>query len=296
MLGIASAKGQCACEQSEGASDKKNMDEVIKEFLVESAENLDRLDSALVELEANPADKPSLDSIFRTIHTIKGSCGFIGFNNLQRLTHVAENLLSRLREGKLNLNSEITSALLAVVDVVRQVMARIEQTEQEGENTHTELIERLTRLCNGESTAAPAPGHIPAPADLSQSSTFSNPATAVQTVLSSPPPLPPPSSIPLAPSLEPAAHAAAEPSEARSQGISERNIPVDVGLLNKLMNLVGELVLARNQIVQHSTASQNVKMFAASQRRSVAAFESDHNRAAGKRDEDAHAAHWQCLG
>jgi len=98
-----------------------NDQEIIKEFLVESYENLDQLDRDLVVLEKEPTDRQKLASIFRTIHTIKGTCGFLRFAKLEAVTHVGENLLSRLRDGRLLLNAEITSALLALVDAVRAV-------------------------------------------------------------------------------------------------------------------------------------------------------------------------------
>ena len=116
------------------------MDEIVKEFLIESYENLDKLDRALVELEKDPTHRPSLDSVFRTIHTIKGTCGFLGFGKLERVAHVGENLLSQMREGKMVLNEEITSALLAMVDAVRAVLAVIESTGAEGDQEYPELI------------------------------------------------------------------------------------------------------------------------------------------------------------
>ena len=85
------------------------MDDVVKEFLVESYENLDRLDRDLVELEKAPSDHEILSSIFRTIHTIKGTCGFLAFSKLESVAHVGESLLSRLRDGVLTLTPEITN-------------------------------------------------------------------------------------------------------------------------------------------------------------------------------------------
>src|SRR5215470_14743888 len=93
-----------------------DLDPVVKEFLVESYENLDQLDRDLVALEKAPQDRERLASVFRTIHTIKGTCGFFGFAKLEAVTHAGENLLSRLRDGELLLDAEITSALLALVD------------------------------------------------------------------------------------------------------------------------------------------------------------------------------------
>lgn len=127
-----------------------DMDDIVKDFLVESNENLDQLDRDLVTLEKDPTDRDILASIFRTIHTIKGTSGFLGFTRLGSVTHVGESLLSSLRDGRLVLNAEITSALLAMVDAVRQMLVNIENTEKEGEGNYDSLIETLTRLQKGE--------------------------------------------------------------------------------------------------------------------------------------------------
>jgi two-component system, chemotaxis family, sensor kinase CheA len=101
-----------------------DLEDVIREFLVESHENLDRLDQDLLVLEADPGSRHTLASVFRTIHTIKGTCGFLGFSRLEAVTHSGENLLARLRDGRLALTPEITSALLALVDAVRELSPR----------------------------------------------------------------------------------------------------------------------------------------------------------------------------
>lgn len=102
----------------DNSEDMSGMDAIINEFIVESYENLDQLDQDLVGLEQNPGEVSILSSIFRTIHTIKGTCGFIGFSKLESVAHVGENLLSKLRDGELNLDPPITSALLAMVDAI----------------------------------------------------------------------------------------------------------------------------------------------------------------------------------
>ncbi|MEZ5219812.1 MAG: Hpt domain-containing protein [Ilumatobacteraceae bacterium] len=96
-----------------------DVDEVVTEFLVESYENLDRLDQDLVKLEDDPKQHGTLASVFRTIHTIKGTCGFLGYTKLEKVAHVGENLLSRLRDGTLDLDEPKMSALLTMVDAVR---------------------------------------------------------------------------------------------------------------------------------------------------------------------------------
>src|SRR5439155_4256441 len=92
------------------------MNEVVREFLLETHENLAQLDIDLVTLEKDPTERETLARVFRTLHTVKGTAGFLGLPKLQAVAHAAENLLSRLRAGKLLFNPQIASALLAVVD------------------------------------------------------------------------------------------------------------------------------------------------------------------------------------
>src|ERR1700744_1572381 len=117
--------------------------ETIREFLVESHENLTRLDQDLVELEKHPDDRDLLGSIFRTIHTIKGACGFLAFSVLERITHQAETLLSQLRDGKRELNPSLVSLILETVDATRKVLASIEASGKEGDDLYQNLTERL---------------------------------------------------------------------------------------------------------------------------------------------------------
>src|SRR5271156_335782 len=140
--------------------------DIVKDFLVESYENLDRLDRDLVGLEKNPKDKEALAGVFRTIHTIKGTCGFLGFSKLEKVAHVGENLLTRLRDGQLTLNPELTTALLGMVDAVRQMLKEIDTTGQDGDIDYPELRETLTRLQTPTETVPSAPAAV-APASAS---------------------------------------------------------------------------------------------------------------------------------
>jgi two-component system chemotaxis sensor kinase CheA len=121
-------------------------DEIVREFLVESYENLDQLDRDLVALEQEPDAHPLLQSIFRTIHTIKGTSGFLAFGKLEVLTHAGEGLLARLRDGGLRLTQERTTGLLELVDAVRGILASIEATGVEDDRDYTDLVTRLTAL------------------------------------------------------------------------------------------------------------------------------------------------------
>ncbi len=120
--------------------------EVIREFLIESNENLARLDNEIVELERRPKDVELLGSIFRTFHTIKGTCSFLGFAHLETVTHAAESLLSKLRAGELDANGHIISLVLEVIDAVRAILTAIEVSGEEGDCLYTDLTERLKKV------------------------------------------------------------------------------------------------------------------------------------------------------
>jgi two-component system, chemotaxis family, sensor kinase CheA len=252
--------------------------EIVKDFLVESYENLDRLDRDLVELEKNPQDRNALAGVFRTIHTIKGTCGFLGFPKLEKVAHVGENLLSRLRDGYLLLNPEITTALLGMVDAVRQMLKEIENTGADGEIDYAELRDKLTRLqepaAETAKTSAPAPPPKPGKIESSVSTGQEARKAVVDVEIHSE------TSRPHRESAEPreiSADRSAAPAEeiegqknqpaaAGSASASESTVRVHVGLLDKVMTLVGELVLARNQVLQYTGRVQDPSFLAASQR------------------------------
>ena len=256
------------------------MDEILKEFLVEGYENLDRMDRDLVALEKDPHSKETLGSIFRTIHTIKGNSGFLGFGKLEAVTHVTENLLSKLRDGVLIFNLEITSALLATGDAVRFMLGQIEKTGQPGEKDFSDLVNLLTRLNEGASLpsaeaalavpsvsdSAEPVSAVSAPASALASTAKAEPVSALAPAPAGTPPTASPAVPPSLPLTSEPTPVAGEPSEARNSVVSDSNIRVDVGLLDKLMNLVGELVLARNQVLQFTSQCADTAFLATSQR------------------------------
>jgi two-component system chemotaxis sensor kinase CheA len=214
--------------------------EVIREFLVESHENLARLDQELVELEQRPQDAALLASIFRTVHTIKGTSGFLGFSTLGAVTHQAESLLSQLRDGRQTVNPQIVSLILETVDAARKLLASIEATGEEGSDSFPELVERL-RAAVGASGAHPAP----AAASLLEPGADQAGASG---------------------GAEGAESAKPDSEAGRSSAVADANIRVGVGLLDKLMDLVGELVLTRNQILQFNSGREDATLNATSQR------------------------------
>lgn len=197
------------------------MDEALKAFLVEGAENIARLEEDLVALERTPGDAAILASVFRSVHTVKGTCGFFGFNQVESVTHVAEDVLALLRDGRIALSRDLTSALFELVDAVRHMLALIEQTGSDGNDDYSALIGTFRRLYEEGATGSGAP--------------------------------------------LPEAASGVEDSD-RSSTVIESAIRVDVGLLDKLMNVVGELVLTRNQILQYAGAQTDQALVSASQR------------------------------
>jgi len=255
--------------------------DIVQDFLVESYENLDRLDRELVGLEKNPHDGDALASVFRTIHTIKGTCGFLGFNKLEKVAHAGENLLTRLRDGQLTLNGELTTALLGMVDAVRQMLSSIEASGGEGERDDTELIATLTRLQQpselpAKSKTAPVP-EIASDSSVSASSigdilmqtagvTRAEIRLATEKQSEGDPRRL--GEILVAKGVvQPADIVDALRIQRSSRGAaSDSTIRVEVGLLDKLMNLVGELVLARNHVLQFASRMKDTSFLAASQR------------------------------
>src|SRR6266478_4378541 len=117
------------------------MNDIVRDFLLESHENLAQLDLDLVTLEKDPQERETLARVFRTLHTVKGTAGFLGFPKLQGVSHAAENLLSRLRDGELVFHADIANGLLAVVDAVRHMLAALAQDETEGDGDFSVLIQ-----------------------------------------------------------------------------------------------------------------------------------------------------------
>jgi two-component system, chemotaxis family, sensor kinase CheA len=233
--------------------------ETIREFLVESHENLSRLDQDLVELEKHPQDRDLLGSIFRTIHTIKGACGFLAFSILEAITHQAETLLSQLRDGQRELTPALVSLILETVDATRKVLAAIETSGKEGPERFEELTERLrvaAQLTAGqELPSAPDPSSVATPPGLVA-------APAVEKTPYLPEEGPPEKEEERGRKKE----GDKEEDVTRSSAAVDANIRVGVGLLDKLMDLVGELVLTRNQILQFNIEREDPALNATSQR------------------------------
>jgi two-component system chemotaxis sensor kinase CheA len=261
------------------------VDDLTREFLLESQEGLDRMERCLTDLETRPGDTELLADIFRSVHTIKGTTGFLGFSRLEALSHSGENLLGLLRDGKLSANPDIISGLLSLMDVLRGVLHSIDTTGAEGENQELDsaMIARLDKLQLGEASIAVAEPELVAAADFAArprkpratrkhgrhtqsapppaESGEAGPLGEVEEEpqdrnLQAPtvPEVLAPASLPARPANESAAPPPPEVQAASTSGTADSTLRVDVDLLNRMMNLVGELVLTRNQILQATSA------------------------------------------
>jgi two-component system chemotaxis sensor kinase CheA len=286
------------------------MDDLTREFLIESQEGLDRMERCLTDLEERPHDTALLGEIFRSVHTIKGTTGFLGFKRLEKLAHAGENLLGLLRDQKLLADPAIITALLHLLDGLRVILKTIEADGTEGSGEDTDLIAHLeelqapvrqagemqsasnpsaadsdrsitkpqsaqvrprvrTRKPRLETTTPPsscatAVAVSRAVAIKSAAATVAAPdslamkpvPSATSTASAEPVPLLAPASDP----VEAAASRTPSSPSASSTSASESTIRVDVALLNRIMNLVGELVLTRNQILQATAAEPNMTL------------------------------------
>ena len=210
------------------------VDELTKEFIAESQEGLDRMERCLTELEMRPDDSGLLGEIFRAVHTIKGTTGFLGFDRLEKLAHAGEHLLGSLRDGKLEVTSDLISGLLRLMDGLRGILVLIEETGSEGTRAGDEdgeLIAELAMLNGHELSEIEAPQIA-----LVETTKVEGGVTAAASSGSSP---------------------ALQPTVVSEKASADKTLRIDVDVLNRMMNLVGELVLTRNQMLQSGMEAAN---------------------------------------
>jgi two-component system chemotaxis sensor kinase CheA len=209
------------------------MDDLLADFLTETTESLAELDVALVQLERAPDDAATLSQIFRLVHTIKGTCGFLGLPRLERVAHAGENVLGKVRDGVLAVTPEVISQVLTALDRIKLIVAGLAATEAEPPGDDTALIAALDRTAEGEIPAARRP-EVAAP---------------------EPTPEPQEEAPAIAQAPEPVVEAvAAAPTDKTP---AQQTIRVTVDVLEDLMTLVSELVLTRNQLLQLARTQEN---------------------------------------
>jgi len=214
------------------------MDELLREFLTETAESLDHVDSQLVRFEREPNNRQVLSNIFRLIHTIKGTCGFLGLPRLEALTHAAETLMGKFRDG-MAVTGEAVSLILAAIDRVKTILDGLEKLQCEPPGDDADLIGELTQAAARAQNTESAPGRHGdrrAGERRGEESTSENRDTATLRNL----------------------------AESGDGGIASQSIRVSIDTLDQLMTIVSELVLTRNQLLEvlrrHDESEFNVPL------------------------------------
>ncbi len=263
------------------------MDDLLNEFLTETVENLGTLDVELVRLEQNPNDPELLSNIFRIVHTIKGTCGFLGLPRLEAVAHASENVLGRFRDGELEVTPQAVTLILASLDRIKMIIQTLEQTEAEPEGEDNDLIAALNAMAAGETsitiesvaetaTAAEEPvmaaeeevvamgggdaeiGTRPGEVSLDELEAVFMATPGPEDMATSQPEQedePVVAAVPSKPAAVPAAkkpatEVARNADESKDSSVANQNIRVSVELLENLMTMVSELVLTRNQLLQ----------------------------------------------
>ena len=206
------------------------MDDLLSDFLTETHEGLSAVDEALLRLERAPDDAPTLAEVFRQVHTIKGTCGFLGLSRLEKVAHAAETILGLYRDGSLKVTPEGITLIFAAVDAIRKIVVGLEQHGQEPDGDDAPVIAALDAAARGESVALPS-----APQAKAEAPVEAAPAAAPA---------------PRAPEV------VAEAMQTES-ATAQQTIRVSVEVLEDLMTLVSELVLTRNQLMQLARVSSD---------------------------------------
>lgn len=250
------------------------LQEILAELINESNEGLDQVEKDLIELESNTYSEDTINRIFRVVHTIKGSSGAVGFNTIMNLAHKGENLLDNVRSGKIDITPERVSLLLKLLDALRDMFESVETSGNEGNTDYSDLEESLkyasepisemetqvTSVKEGTTDQNPAPDRF---SDASSGAT--DPTSNINEVPNT--------------ALKKNGETQGN-TKTKSSGkpISESFIRVDVKQLDLLMNMVGELVLARNQITQQvSLISEESVLVSAAQRLNMITSELQQN-------------------
>jgi two-component system, chemotaxis family, sensor kinase CheA len=206
------------------------MDDLLSDFLTETHEGLSAVDEALLRLERAPDDAPTLAEVFRQVHTIKGTCGFLGLSRLEKVAHAGETILGLYRDGSLKVTPQGITLIFAAVDAIRKIVVGLEQNGQEPDGDDAAVIAALDAAARGESVALPSAPQAKAEAQVEA-----------------------------APAAAPVPRAAEVVTEAVhiESAAAQQTIRVSVEVLEDLMTLVSELVLTRNQLMQLARVSSD---------------------------------------
>jgi len=250
------------------------MDDLLREFLTETNESLDTVDNQLVRFEQDPNNAKILDNIFRLVHTIKGTCGFLGLPRLEALAHAAETLMGKFRDG-MPVTGQAVTLILTSIDRIKDILAQLEATEAEPEGTDADLIDALHHMVELGMAAAAAPAPVATPAatvgtmvaqtlerELRPGEVSLDELERAFRETEADVPMSPPAAVqPTAPAPQ-APKAAAKKSvieaeTAEGDKVANQSIRVNVDTLEHLMTMVSELVLTRNQLLEISRRNED---------------------------------------
>lgn len=237
------------------------MDDLIQEFIAETTESLSELDLDLVKLEQDPGNTDLLGRIFRLMHTIKGTCGFLGLPRLEKVAHAAENLLDLFRSGDMDVTQDRMTLLFQSIDRVRYIVAEIENTGVEPEGDDDDLIAKLEAEVSGQSVEEEGSEDPVVFDDVTE--------PAVQAESAAPSPQDPPAVDVTPVSANNEQQKQNNQNSQKAKAATEKNaefLRVQVHVLEDLINMVSELVLTRNQLLQLVRLSNDVTVDAPLQR------------------------------
>ena len=235
------------------------MDDLLADFLTETNENLAELDVALVTLERTPDDAETLALIFRMVHTIKGTCGFLGLPRLERVAHAAESVLGKVRDHALAVTPDMVSLVLTALDTVKSIISGLAGSGTEPSGDDSALIAALEAAAAGQPipAAAQAPAVTPAPAAAAPQPPAARPMPVAPEPSEERPPDEPAVAAAAPTPAVPQAKTPAPETPGAAAPAGTQTIRVAVEVLEDLMTLVSELVLTRNQLLQLSRTEQD---------------------------------------
>ncbi|MCH2533636.1 MAG: chemotaxis protein CheW [Bdellovibrionales bacterium] len=192
--------------------------ELLEDFVTESLELLSEANNALIELEKSPHDKKQIDCVFRGVHSIKGAAALMGLSKIEELSHLWEELLNKIREGSLHINENLTDTFLMAADILEKILLNLKKTGDEGNYDISEVLELFKNSFNSEKIKSETRESVPQKITLQNNS----------------------------------------PSSTASMEIIDSHIKVDINTLDKIMNLISELALTRNQLITRDDLKENL--------------------------------------
>src|SRR5581483_4402513 len=236
------------------------MDDLLREFLTETNESLDVVDVELVRFEQDPNNAQILGNIFRLVHTIKGTCGFLGLPRLASLAHAAESLMGKFRDGSTPVTADAVTLILATIDRIKEILDALEKNQSEPQGADEDLIGKLDDMAAGNMQAAPAPAVTVGSLTYQVLERPLKPGEVSLDELErafreTPGPAPAKPGTP----AETPRRRATDKEEDAAASKAAHTIRVNIETLENLMTMVSELVLTRNQLLEMARRQEDTE-------------------------------------